>query len=274
MCILFIYNFQDVYHYLLLLLQYLSTTFIDFIPSYKKSNNKKANNKKENTKAISNNNKVVDSVNKLNNEANIKKEISNNSISNKYIDELRKQLDDEKNKNKILEDENNAFKNIINKLNQDYKSSIRKYENDNKNYISKIKTLENNIQKLSLENDILKEKINSLTNNNINEGMLNLYKRIDDLTEKLNRFPFYLEKDEKMLSIIFMSIDQNINYPIICKNTDTINILETELYKKYPEFSETDNYFLCKGTVMNRFKKFEDLNIKNGDIIVLNKREE
>ena len=172
MCILFIYNFQDVYHYLLLL-QYLSTTFIDFIPSYKKSNNKKANNKKENTKAISNNNKVVDSVNKLNNEANIKKEISNNSISNKYIDELRKQLDDEKNKNKILEDENNAFKNIINKLNQDYKSSIRKYENDNKNYISKIKTLENNIQKLSLENDILKEKINSLTNNNINEGMLN-----------------------------------------------------------------------------------------------------
>ena len=215
MCILFIYNFQGVYHYLLLL-QYLSTTFKDFIPSYKKSNNKKANNKKENTKAISNNNKVVDSVNKLNNEANIKKEISNNSISNKYIDELRKQLDDEKNKNKILEDENNAFKNIINKLNQDYKSSIRKYENDNKNYISKIKTLENNIQKLSLENDILKEKINSLTNNNINEGMLNLYKRIDDLTEKLNRFPFYLEKDEKMLSIIFMSIDQNINYPIIC----------------------------------------------------------
>ena len=77
-----------------------------------------------------------------------------------------------------------------------------------------------------------------------------------------------------MLSIIFMSVDQNINYSMLCKNTDTINKLEPELYKEYPEFSKTENYFLCKGTNMDKSKKFIEFNIKNGDTIILNKIEE
>ena len=76
-----------------------------------------------------------------------------------------------------------------------------------------------------------------------------------------------------MISIVFISISQNVNYSMMCKNTDTIHKLEEELYKEYPNLTEGDNYFLCKGTVVNKFKKFEELNIKNGDAILINQRE-
>ena len=100
-----------------------------------------------------------------------------------------------------------------------------------------------------------------------------LNEKIEELTEKLNRYPFILEKNEKMLSIVFISISEKENYSMICKNTDSIQKLEEELYKEYPNLAEGDNYFLCKGTVINKFKKFEELNIKNGDAILINQRE-
>ena len=138
-----------------------------------------------------------------------------------------------------------------------------------------IETLNNNIQKLTLENDNLKAEINLENNLNSKEReIVRLYKKIEDLTEKINRYPFILEKDETMLSIIFMSVSQKVNYSMICKNTDTINKLESELYKEYPELSETENYFLCKGTIMNKFIKFKEFNIKNGDVIILNQKKD
>ena len=75
------------------------------------------------------------------------------------------------------------------------------------------------------------------------------------------------------MSVIFTSVDQKAHYSIICKNTDTIHNLENELYNEYPEYSETENLFLYKGQVINKFKTFEVNHIKNGDTIVLNKRD-
>ena len=97
-----------------------------------------------------------------------------------------------------------------------------------------------------------------------------LYKALYDLNEKLKRYPCILEENEKLISIIFTSVDQKIHYSLVCKNTDTINKLEAELYKEYPEFSEADNYFMCKGNILNKFKTFEINKIKNGDVIILN----
>ena len=112
---------------------------------------------------------------------------------------------------------------------------------------------------------------NNINNNTNNDAkMIKLYEKIEELTEKINRYPFILEKNEKMLSIVFISISQNVNYSMICKNTDSIHKLEEELYKEYPNLAEGDNYFLCKGTVINKFKIFEELNIKNGDAILIN----
>ena len=175
----------------------------------------------------------------------------------------------------MLEDENKALNNKINKLTQDYNNSIKKSGIEINNYISKIEALNKSIQKLSSENNDLKTKINSQNNINANESeLLRLYKKIEELTEKINRYPFVLEKDEEMLSVVFMSGSQKFTYSMICKNTDTIHALESELYTRFPELSETENYFLCKGTVANKFKKFKELKIKNGDIIIINQRED
>ena len=97
-----------------------------------------------------------------------------------------------------------------------------------------------------------------------------MYKEIYDLNEKLKRYPFILEENEKLMSIIFTSVDQTLNYSLVCKNTDTINKLEAELYKEFPKFSESENYFICKGNIINKFKTFESNKIKNGDLIILN----
>ena len=132
--------------------------------------------------------------------------------------------------------------------------------------------LKKHIEELNIKINKSNIQINPHNNNNSNK-MDELYEKIIDLQEKLNRFPFILEKNEKLMSIIFSSVGQNIHYSIVCKNTDDLNKLERELYREYPQFSETDNYFMCKGKVINKFHTFESNHIKNGDVILVNQRD-
>ena len=145
--------------------------------------------------------------------------------------------------------------------------------------------------KLSNENANLKQKIsqlqfqlNSQNMNNISNIQNNSYDKlinlinekeniIKNLKEKIKRYPFVLEKNEKIMSIIFSSVNQKVNYSMVCKNTDTIHKLEEKLYEEYPYLSERENYFLCKGRLLNKFISFEKNNIKNGDIILLNQND-
>ena len=121
----------------------------------------------------------------------------------------------------------------------------------------------NNIQNNSSDKliDLLSKK-----EEKINE----LKAKINELKEKIKRYPFVLEKNERLMAIIFYSVNQKVHYPMICKNTDTIHKLEAKLYEEYPNLSERENYFLCKGEVINKFQSFEKNKIKNGDIIILN----
>ena len=72
------------------------------------------------------------------------------------------------------------------------------------------------------------------------------------------------------MSIIFISTSQDIHCSIICKNTDEFHRIEGELYKKYPEYSENENFFLLNGKKINRYKTLEENGIKNNDKIMLN----
>ena len=199
----------------------------------------------------------------------MKKEISDNNL----INNLRRELEEEKKKNKNLQDTINKLNNTINQLKQEHNTDILKYKKEIKAYIDRNEILNNQIKKLSLDNTNLKEEIEKVNIQNKSDEIIRLYKKIEGLNEQIKRYPFILEEGEKILSVIFTSVSKKVNYSMVCKNTDSIYNLEGELYKAFPEFAQTNNYFLCKGTVVNRFKKFEELKFKNGDIIVINQQE-
>ena len=110
--------------------------------------------------------------------------------------------------------------------------------------------------------------------NKLNERIVNLNNQNEELNKKLKRFPFVLEENEQLMTIIISSLDHSFQYPMICKNTSTINDLEKELYKQYPELSYKENYFLCKGKLINKFETFESNNIQNGDILIINQKDD
>ena len=192
-----------------------------------------------------------------------KNENKNDISKDNEIERLKRELKEEKEKNKNLE-------NIINELRTKNKNDTQKLKNEIKSYVEKIEKMKNDIQKLSSENNNLKDKMKGQYTKNNSDEIISLYKRIDDLNAKLKRYPFILEEGEKIMSIIFTSVDQNLNYSMICKNTDTINQLESKLYQEYSKLDRAHYYFICNGNVLNKFEKLEKLKIKNGDIIVLN----
>ena len=155
------------------------------------------------------------------------------------------------------------MENTINELRSKNTKDIENLKKEIKAYIEKV-------EKLSSENQNLKDKIKGQGTKNNSDDIVNLYKRIDELSAKLKRYPFSLEEGEKIMSIVFTSVNQKLNYSMICKNTDTINKLEAQLYKEYPKLAETKYYFICNGTVLKKFEKLEELKIKSGNIIVLN----
>ena len=83
----------------------------------------------------------------------------------------------------------------------------------------------------------------------------------------------YLKKinpDEKIIAALFISSDEKITYAIPCKNTTPFVKIEEKLYEEYPEYKETENYFINNGNVINKFKTIEENNIKTGKPIILN----
>ena len=171
---------------------------------------------------------------------------------------MKKELDEEVNKNKILNDQITKLKNDLN------------LERTNKNKLIEInEQLKKQIKEFNDSQKIKKEQDNS----NNDKDIIQLYKKIDELKEKLSRYPFELLKGEKLISVIFTSSDQKIHCSIICKNTEKFIKLEEKLYNDYPEYSESDNYFMVNGNRVSKFKTLDENKIKNSNIIILNKNE-
>ena len=117
------------------------------------------------------------------------------------------------------------------------------------------------------ENDIIdKNEFNQkelFNTNNINKN-----DEIYISNQKIKGLNFKMER-HKTLSIIFCTINKKILFPMICKNTDTIKVLEKEIYKKYPEISYNENYFSFKGQIIDKNKSLEKNNIKDGAMIII-----
>ena len=56
------------------------------------------------------------------------------------------------------------------------------------------------------------------------------------------------------MSIIILSKDAKILYSLICKYNNTINDIEKELYKVYPEYSKVNNIFFEKENKLENFR--------------------
>jgi len=231
--------------------------------------------KKKNIELNKKNIELEEKVNQLK----INNEVSNDEIVklNKKINELKNKLDNEKNNNKELKKE------VVQKVKEKYEIYINEKDINIKTLNNTINDLNNLIEK---NNNIINEqqiKIEELENilksdnimNKIIEYMEKLEAKKDELKIYKYNIPFKLLKDEKLMAVIFISDDQKIHYPMICKNTDQFDRLESELYKieEYKHLKKNENYFLFNGNKINRFDTLEENGIKNGSVITLHQVE-
>ena len=88
------------------------------------------------------------------------------------------------------------------------------------------------------------------------------------LKRELSRYPIKLLNNERIISIIFFSSDESIEYPIFCKNTDDFKILEKLFYTKYPEYKNKIINFYFNGKMVNRMRNLKENKINDGDRIL------
>ena len=186
--------------------------------------------------------------------------------------------------NEIIEETN--YTNKVNEIFKLYNSFYDDKIEIGDNIISNSKTNESNNEKdIIIEEQ--KTKIEELTNqiDNLKESNKGNYgkdrlielleeitkkdKEIKELKESQLNSPYTLKPGEKLFPLIFVSEDQVIHYAIICKNTDKFKDIEDLLYSEYPEYGESENYFLVKGKKVNRFKTLKDNGLKNSDVVTL-----
>jgi len=192
---------------------------------------------------------------------------------NYIINELVKQKKEFEKKN-INEDEKSSKINVIP---FEKSKQIEIEENSKKKQLKLLKEKEKDINELKDQINQKVEKIKRLekVNNSQNEE-INLLKsqnenQILKIKELESENPYKLKKNEKLLTIIFDSSDQKIHYSLICKNTQIFSLVEIELYKIFPEYKETENFFLFNGDKINRNKTIEENNIKFSDHITFYK---
>ena len=160
---------------------------------------------------------------------------------------MEKELEEEKNKNKVL------MLKIANL--EDY---IKNLKNELSTYENKLKSK----SQISFSGDVKAEEIMKLVNQ-INQ-------KDEEIKDLRVNMPFNLKQGEKLRSVIFISMDQKIHYSIICKNTDIFTNVENKLYDEYPEYRETENYFMVSGQKVNKYKSLKENKIVNSSIINLN----
>ena len=130
---------------------------------------------------------------------------------------------------------------------------LKYYLNTNtSDYVKKIKELQQLNDKQKTELNELKTKIN---NTNLSKN--------DSLS--------VINPGEKIIAIKFECPENNIDFPMACKNTDIISRLEEKLYDEYPEFKEFNTYLMVNGNLVKRFKTLDENGIKNGNSIIVNK---
>ena len=221
---------------------------------------------------IKNENKSIEIENE-----NIKNENKSLKIENENIKNENKFLEIEKEK---LKNENKSLKIENVKLNKENKSigiENEKIKNENQMLKNQINLLKKEIDNLKIKLD----KLNLIKDEEIiksdekykklNDGKMKI---ADELISKMKSNIVEINNNtlldgEKLIAINFKSVDQRINHTIICKNLTGFYEIEKELYTKYPDYAENDNYFMFNGSKINRWKTLEENNIRAYTIMLI-----
>ena len=132
----------------------------------------------------------------------------------------------------------------------------------------KLKEKDKIINDEKIKNDNLNKKIKELEIISNNNNKKNDLKELENEIKLFRSFCKFSEK-EKLISIKFISTDQEFNFNIIAKNTDIFSKIEAILYEKYPKYVDSVNFFLVNGNRINNHRSLKDNKIKNNDIITL-----
>jgi len=163
--------------------------------------------------------------------------------------------------------------------NQNIISNVNKIDNNEilnlKNELNKAKKIIE-LQKLTI--DDLQTKLNNSFNfsnnyqNIINQKDLeinNLKSQLNNINMNSNVSNNFNVNFNDIVSVNFISSDSKIHFAITSLKTNTFAEIEEKLYKKYPEYRETNNSFLAKGKVILKFKTIAENKIDDGAPITL-----
>ena len=130
------------------------------------------------------------------------------------------------------------------------------------------------IIKKSLKEEFKKFYINALLkieksyDNNLQ--MLISREEIKELKKILSKKAIELSATEKLMVVKIKSINQDISYSMICKNTSIFSEIVNSLYNIYPKYRDIGCFFICNGKKINEYQTIEKNGIKSGDNIILN----
>ena len=157
---------------------------------------------------------------------------------------------------KIDEKDNKLEKTFENEKIKDNNKICQKKEEENNYKINK-DNKDNKDKNINNNKDIKDNDNKDIKDNTNSKEVLQEYKNCNN-------------NNDTEISLYFESMDQKIKHTITCQSNESFHILEGKLYEKYPQYKESENYFIVNGGKVNRFKTLNENNIKNGDKIVLN----
>ena len=154
---------------------------------------------------------------------------------------------------------------LLKKQKEDFKNKINKLENRIKELEKIIEEKDKKINKVKIRIDELNKNFKEFFNSHKNDAKM---EELEDEIKLFRKYYNFLPK-EKLITINFISVDQDLNCVVIAKNTDLFSKIETDLYNKNGKYKLTENYFLVNGKKINKHFTLKDNKIKNKDTITL-----
>ena len=197
-----------------------------------------------------------------------------NDINKSNLAELLEEIKkfQEELKNNIIQKDSNLNKELLNlKLVINNKNQIIKQQKETilglQAQLNSINNLNNNnqlvIQNLQSTINIREQELKSLKNK-----LKYKNEEIDSL--KLNNKIISMKGDEISFAIKFMSVNQDMDYPIMCKTSDSVARIEEQVYNEFPKYKDYITYLTVNGREIKRFKTIEENEIHKGNTIMVN----